>query len=209
MYGSWASTLEAKVVILGSQGVGKTSLVVRYISKTFSPNSTSTIGASFMTKKLTVDNCKVRLQIWDTAGQERFRAMAPMYYRGAQAALLVYDMTSRESFVELHSWIEELKRNMTEELVIVVVANKSDLATRREVPEDQAREYVTRVLGPETPLYEVSAKEDDGTIEDIFLDLTRVLVDRKQYSMPSNKKRQPPIHVEDPPVQSSSCCGLF
>ncbi|KAI8083653.1 ras family-domain-containing protein [Thamnidium elegans] len=69
MYGTSASTLEAKVVILGSQGVGKTSIVVRYINKTFSPNSTSTIGASFMTKKLTVDDCKVRLQIWDTAGQ--------------------------------------------------------------------------------------------------------------------------------------------
>ncbi|KAI9027367.1 small GTPase superfamily [Phycomyces nitens] len=157
------STLEAKVVILGSQGVGKTSLVVRYINRTFSPNSTSTIGASFMTKKLTVDNCKVRLQIWDTAGQERFRAMAPMYYRGAQAALLVYDITSQESFAEMHSWIEELKRNMNEELVIVVVANKSDLAsTRREVPLKDAQEYVTRVLGPDTPLYEVSAKEDDG-----------------------------------------------
>ncbi|KAI7858224.1 P-loop containing nucleoside triphosphate hydrolase protein [Circinella umbellata] len=132
-----------------------------------------------------------------------------MYYRGAQAALLVYDLTSQESFAELHSWIEELKRNMTEELVIVVVANKSDLTSRREVTEDQGREYVTRVLGPETPLYEVSAKDDDGTIEEIFLDLTRVLVDRKQYSMPPNKKKQPPIHVEDPPVQSSSCCGLF
>ncbi|ORY97588.1 P-loop containing nucleoside triphosphate hydrolase protein [Syncephalastrum racemosum] len=137
--------------------------------------------------------------------------MAPMYYRGAQAALLVYDITSQESFVELHSWIEELKRNMTEELVIVVVANKLDLGTtRREVPEEQAREYVTRVLGPETPFYEVSAKDDDGTIEDIFLHLTRTLVDRKQYSMPqNNKRRQAPISIEEPPAQSSSCCGFF
>ncbi|PHZ13229.1 ras-domain-containing protein, partial [Rhizopus microsporus ATCC 52813] len=144
--------------------VGKTSLAVRYISKTFSPNSTSTIGASFMAKKLTVDNCKVSLQIWDTAGQvERFRAMAPMYYRGAQAALLVYDITSRESFEELHSWIEELKRNMTEDLVIVVVANKLDLALyQREVSCEEAQKYITRVLGPDTLLYEVSAKEDNG-----------------------------------------------
>ncbi|CAO3617096.1 unnamed protein product [Cunninghamella blakesleeana] len=156
------SNLEAKVVILGSQGVGKTSLVVRYINKTFAPNSTSTIGASFMTKKLTVDNCKVRLQIWDTAGQERFRAMTKLYYRGAQAALLVYDITSQESFQELHSWVEELKRNMNEELVMVVVANKIDLASRREVQLQEAQEYVTRSLGPDTILYEVSAKDDDG-----------------------------------------------
>ncbi|KAL4205985.1 ras family-domain-containing protein [Rhizopus microsporus] len=208
MYSSSKSTLEAKIVILGSQGVGKTSLAVRYISKTFSPNSTSTIGASFMAKKLTVDNCKVSLQIWDTAGQERFRAMAPMYYRGAQAALLVYDITSRESFEELHSWIEELKRNMTEDLVIVVVANKLDLALyQREVSCEEAQKYITRVLGPDTLLYEVSAKEDNGTIEEIFLHITRVLVDRKQY-LP--KKRQPtylPME-EEPVVSKSSCCGF-
>ncbi|GAN11350.1 conserved hypothetical protein [Mucor ambiguus] len=201
MYGSSASTLEAKVVILGSQGVGKTSLVVRYIDKTFSPNSTSTIGASFMTKKQTVDNCKVRLQIWDTAGQERFRAMAPMYYRGAQAALLVYDITSQESFEELSSWIEELKRNMTEDLVIVVAANKLDLAqTRREVSYDDAQKYITRVLGPETLLYEVSAKEDDA----------RVLVERKQY-LPSVKRKPTtylPMDEEPSTVKSSSCCGF-
>ncbi|KAI9317175.1 Rab31 protein [Dichotomocladium elegans] len=207
MYGSWSSALDAKVVILGSQGVGKTSLVIRYISKTFSPNSTSTIGASFMTRKLTVDNSKVRLQIWDTAGQERFRAMAPMYYRGAQAALLVYDITSQESFEELGRWIEELKRNMTDDLVIVVVANKTDLASRREVPEDRAREYVTRTVGPDTPVYEVSAKEDDGTIDDIFLYLTRELIDRRQYSIPTNRKKQPPVRVEEPPAPSPSCCG--
>ncbi|EPB91575.1 hypothetical protein PS15m_008479 [Mucor circinelloides] len=211
MYGSSASTLEAKVVILGSQGVGKTSLVIRYIDKTFSPNSTSTIGASFMTKKQTVDNCKVRLQIWDTAGQERFRAMAPMYYRGAQAALLVYDITSQESFEELSSWIEELKRNMTEDLVIVVAANKLDLAqTRREVSYDDAQKYITRVLGPETLLYEVSAKEDDGRIEDIFIHIARVLVERKQY-LPSVKRKPTtylPMDEEPSTTKSSSCCGF-
>ncbi|KAI8064499.1 ras-like GTP-binding protein RYL2 [Gongronella butleri] len=206
---SWATNLEAKVVVLGSQGVGKTSLVVRYINKTFAPNSTSTIGASFMTKKLTVDNCKVRLQIWDTAGQERFRAMSQLYYRGAQAALLVYDITSQESFQELHSWVEELKRNMNDELIMVVIGNKSDLEPRREVTLDQAREYVTRVLGPETLVYEVSAKEDDGKIDDLFLTLTRTLVDRKQYLPPRDRKRVASSMqmTDDPSPQKSSCCS--
>ncbi|ORX48521.1 ras-like GTP-binding protein RYL2 [Hesseltinella vesiculosa] len=205
---SWATNLEAKVVVLGSQGVGKTSLVVRYINKTFAPNSTSTIGASFMTKKLTVDNCKVRLQIWDTAGQERFRAMSQLYYRGSQAALLVYDITSKESFQELHSWVEELKRNMNEELIMVVIGNKSDLAPRREVTLDQAREYVTRVLGPETLVYEVSAKDDDGKIDDLFLTLTRALVDRKQYMPSRDRNRVPSMQItEDTTAQKSSCCS--
>ncbi|KAI9476283.1 MAG: P-loop containing nucleoside triphosphate hydrolase protein [Benjaminiella poitrasii] len=136
--------------------------------------------------------------------------MAPMYYRGAQAALLVYDITSQESFEELSSWIEELKRNMTEELVIIVAANKSDLAqTRREVSYDEALKYITRVLGPETLLYEVSAKEDDGTIEDMFIHIARILVERKQY-LPSVKKK-PTTYLpmdEEPSAPKSSCCGF-
>ncbi|KAI8988946.1 P-loop containing nucleoside triphosphate hydrolase protein [Pilobolus umbonatus] len=134
--------------------------------------------------------------------------MAPMYYRGAQAALLVYDITSQESFEELHSWIEELKRNMTEDLVILVVANKLDLALhRREVSCEHAQEYITRVLGPETLLYEVSAKEDDGTIEDIFLHLTRVLVERKQY-LPQRRQTTYLPMEEEPQPPKSSCCGF-
>ncbi|KNZ54886.1 hypothetical protein VP01_2823g4 [Puccinia sorghi] len=127
------SQLEAKVVILGMQGlfflflfelelarsffilhakkhthigVGKTSIVHRYTTGSFSYSLTSTIGASFCTKKLSVDGCKVRLQIWDTAGQERFRSMAPMYYRGANAAILVYDITNMESFFDIQNWLD-------------------------------------------------------------------------------------------------------
>ncbi|EIE90523.1 hypothetical protein RO3G_15234 [Rhizopus delemar RA 99-880] len=101
---------------------------------------------------------------------------------------------------------QELKRNMTEDLVIVVVANKLDLALQqREVSIEEAQKYIARVLGPDTQLYEVSAKDDNGTIEDIFLHITRVLVDRKQY-LP--KKRQPTyLPMEEEPVASnSSCC---
>ncbi|KAI8075942.1 P-loop containing nucleoside triphosphate hydrolase protein [Gilbertella persicaria] len=140
---------------------------------------------------------------------ERFRAMAPMYYRGAQAALLVYDITSQESFEELSSWIEELKRNMTEDLVIVVAANKLDLQARREVSYNDAQKYITRVLGPETLLYEVSAKDDDGQIEDIFIQIARVLVERKQY-LPSSRKK-PTTYLpmdEEPAAPKSSCCGF-
>ncbi|CAO3617100.1 unnamed protein product [Cunninghamella blakesleeana] len=159
----------------------------------------------------TVDNCKVRLQIWDTAGQERFRAMTKLYYRGAQAALLVYDITSQESFQELHSWVEELKRNMNEELVMVVVANKIDLASRREVQLQEAQEYVTRSLGPDTILYEVSAKDDDGTIDNLFLNLTRTLVDRSQYFPNRRTPTAISMNIVDESTNNSnsSCCGFL
>ncbi|CAO3677754.1 unnamed protein product [Umbelopsis vinacea] len=210
MYAPSAFTLEAKVVILGSTGVGKTSMVVRYVQKTFSPNGTSTIGASFMTKKLSVDNCKVRLQIWDTAGQERFRAMAPMYYRGAHAAILVYDITSEESFQDMSSWVEELKKNMTEDLVIHVVGNKLDLAnTHRAVPLRRTQEYVARALGSDCHTHEVSAKEDDGAIEELFLQITQTLVGRKfDTERQRYLKQTNPVLVQETPAQSSSCCGV-
>lgn len=98
--------LEAKVVVLGTQGVGKTSIVVRYVGKIFSKKVSPTIGSSFFTFKMTVDNYRVKLQLWDTAGQERFRSMAPMYYRKANAAFIVYDITSYESFDSVKSWVE-------------------------------------------------------------------------------------------------------
>lgn len=142
--------LEAKVVILGSQGVGKTSLVHRYTSGQFAIASTpSTIGASFLTKKLIVDGVKVRLQLWDTAGQERFRSMAPMYYRGSHAAVIVYDITSMSSFMDIRTWIEELKKNMTTDLVIHVVGAKLDLAwSQRQVELEFARTTVRSWLAP-------------------------------------------------------------
>ncbi|CDS01271.1 related to GTP-binding protein Rab5c [Sporisorium scitamineum] len=142
--------LEAKVVILGSQGVGKTSLVHRYTSGQFTLASTpSTIGASFLTKKLIVDGVKVRLQLWDTAGQERFRSMAPMYYRGSHAAVIVYDITSMSSFLDIRAWIEELKKNMTTDLVIHIVGAKLDLAwSQRQVELEFARATVRSWLQP-------------------------------------------------------------
>jgi small GTP-binding protein len=142
--------LEAKLVVLGSQGVGKTSLAYRYASGQFNPSAVpSTIGAAFLTKKLVVDNVNCRLQLWDTSGQEKWRAIAPMYYRGSHAALLVYDITSRRSFDDLKYWIDELKKNMGDDLIIHVVGAKSDLADSRQIEPHQAREQVLQWLHPE------------------------------------------------------------
>ncbi|GAA5896876.1 hypothetical protein JCM8208_007113 [Rhodotorula glutinis] len=126
--GDASEYLEAKVVILGSQGVGKTSLINRSTTGHFSPSRSSTIGASFLTKKLTVADTRVHFQLWDAAGQERFRALMPLYYRGAQAAILVYDVTDEASLQDIKFWIEELRKNMSDELMIIVVGTKADLA---------------------------------------------------------------------------------
>ncbi|KDQ14623.1 hypothetical protein BOTBODRAFT_335850 [Botryobasidium botryosum FD-172 SS1] len=137
---------------LSPAGVGKTSLVRRYADATFrSSSATSTTGAFFLTKKLVVDGLKVRLQIWDTAGQERFRSMAPMYYRGANAAILVYDITNAASFEDVKVWLEELKKNSSTDLMIYIVGCKADLTRQRAVTQDYARQALRTWFPPPSP----------------------------------------------------------
>ncbi|KAF9820969.1 hypothetical protein IEO21_00946 [Rhodonia placenta] len=144
--------IDAKIVIMGNTGVGKTSLLHRYTQNKFDPkNTTSTTGAFFVTKKVYVDGIKVRLQLWDTAGQERFRSMAPMYYRGANAALLLYDITNAASFDDVRGWLEELKKNCSPDLIIYIVGSKADLHRQRQVTSDLARLSLHTWFPPPTP----------------------------------------------------------
>ncbi|EJD53926.1 ras-domain-containing protein [Auricularia subglabra TFB-10046 SS5] len=144
--------IDAKVVVMGNTGVGKTSIVHRYTENKFTPTSTtSTTGALFVTKKVVVNGFKVRLQLWDTAGQERFRSMAPMYYRNAHAALVVYDITDTKTFDDVRGWLEELKKNCTGDLIIYIVGSKADLARHRAVTHDRARHLLSTWFPPPKP----------------------------------------------------------
>ncbi|KAH8118546.1 P-loop containing nucleoside triphosphate hydrolase protein [Phellopilus nigrolimitatus] len=145
-------SVDAKIVVMGNTGVGKTSLLQRYTQNKFDPkNTTSTTGAFFVTKKVYVDGLKVRLQLWDTAGQERFRSMAPMYYRGANAALLLYDITNSATFDDVRGWLEELKKNCSSDLIIYIVGSKADLNRHRQVTSDRVRLSLTRWFPPPRP----------------------------------------------------------
>ncbi|KAK7475735.1 hypothetical protein BaRGS_00033007 [Batillaria attramentaria] len=165
-------SIEAKVVVLGSQGVGKTSVVIRYVGGMFSKAVSPTIGASFFTYKMTLDGYRVKLQVWDTAGQERFRSMAPMYYRKANAAMLVYDITSLESFYDIKDWVKELKKNVDTPIVMCLLGNKADLDSGRKVPTEEAAEYAASI---EALFFETSALKNTG-IEDAFLQVSKQLI---------------------------------
>ena len=117
-----------KVVLLGEAGVGKTSIISRYVSNTFSEVLMTTTGASFATKKVDIDDeHKIKFQIWDTAGQERFRSLAKIFYQNAAVAVLVYDITRRDSFDKLKNfWIKELKENAPTDIILAIAGNKSD-----------------------------------------------------------------------------------
>merc|ERR1711982_120126 len=112
-----------KLVLLGESAVGKSSLVLRFVKGQFLDFQESTIGAAFLTQTVCLNDTTVKFEIWDTAGQERYHSLAPMYYRGAQAAIVVYDITSMDSFERAKSWIKELQKQARPDIVISLAAN--------------------------------------------------------------------------------------
>ncbi|RLO12541.1 hypothetical protein DYB28_014328, partial [Aphanomyces astaci] len=153
---------EVKVVLLGDTGVGKSSLVLRFVTNNFRPYSESTIGASFMSKMLLVGDQAIKYQIWDTAGQEKYHSLAPMYYRGAAAAIVVYDITRKQSLVTLKNWVKELKQLGPDNIVIAIAGNKSDLDDKREVSSATAKAYADEIGAV---FIETSAKEDTNVLD--------------------------------------------
>lgn len=133
--------IQAKLVLLGDMGTGKTSLVLRFVKGQFYDYQESTIGAAFFTQVLSLNEGTIKFDIWDTAGQERYYSLAPMYYRGAAAAVVVYDLTSKDSFERAKKWVQELQRQGNPNLVMVLVANKADLEAKRTVENEDGEQY--------------------------------------------------------------------
>ncbi|KAG0045405.1 GTP-binding protein of the rab/ypt [Gryganskiella cystojenkinii] len=131
-----------KLVLLGESAVGKSSLVLRFVKDQFDDYRESTIGAAFLTQTICLDDATtVKFEIWDTAGQERYKSLAPMYYRNANCAVVVYDITQSSSLDKAKSWVKELQRQADPNIVIALAGNKSDLSARRVIATEEAKEY--------------------------------------------------------------------
>jgi len=130
-----------KYIVIGDTGVGKSCLLLQFTDKRFQPVHDLTIGVEFGARMVQVDNKQIKLQIWDTAGQESFRSITRSYYRGAAGALLVYDITRRETFNHLTRWLEEARQNANPSMVIMLIGNKSDLDHRRQVSKEEGEKF--------------------------------------------------------------------
>jgi len=134
-----------KIIILGESGVGKTALLHKYVMGKFIEEHKATIGADFLTKDLTIEDKMITLQIWDTAGQERFQSLGNAFYRGADACVLVYDITSQDSFTKIEQWktnfLEQSGTEHPDQFPFLLLGNKHDLAASRQVDEAQAQQY--------------------------------------------------------------------
>ncbi|KAL7068720.1 Ras family protein [Cryptosporidium serpentis] len=190
-------TYHLKLVLLGDASVGKSCLVVRFAKDEFSEYQEPTIGAAFMTQSVNIDDDYiVKFEIWDTAGQERYRSLAPMYYRGAAAAIVVYDITNSDSFDGAKSWINELKSINNNDIVIALVGNKCDLEGNRTVGSEIARCYAKE---NEILYLETSAKTGHN-VQEIFEEIARKLpnskrFDRNDFSDPNKLKKSTGFHL--------------
>ncbi|XP_072040898.1 ras-related protein Rab-30-like [Amphiura filiformis] len=190
-----------KVVLIGNAGVGKTCLVRRFTQGLFPPGQGATIGVDFMIKTVEVGGEKAKLQIWDTAGQERFRSITQSYYHSADALVLVFDVTSKESFNSLPSWLKEVEQYASPKVISVLVGNKIDLASDREVSQDEgeafAESHTMRFL-------QTSAKESDN-VDKLFMDIAVELTNNVRNSDIKNTGHEEPIRDSS---SVSICCRI-
>jgi len=164
-----------KLLIIGDSGVGKSSLLLRFSDNTFSGTYITTIGVDFKIRTVDIGGEKVKLQIWDTAGQERFRTITSTYYRGTHGVIVVYDVTSGESFANVKRWLHEIDQNC-DVVNRILVGNKNDAPDRKVVETHDAQRFAQQ-MGIQ--LFETSAKENLN-VEEMFLAITKLVLQTKK-----------------------------
>eukprot|EP00483_Globobulimina_turgida_P000214 UN00214 len=198
-----------KMVLVGDSGVGKSCLLKRFASNDWDPKFISTIGVDFEIMTLSLLDKQIRLQIWDTAGQERFHNITTSYYRGAHCIMIVYDVTSHDSFNNVRKWIEAVRTYANQDVAILIVGNKCDLKNKREIKWDQSLQY-TQSIGCE--LIETSAKTNVN-VEKSFKQLAqngvKVVLNKKEKDKINAVKLDHGNKINEKPANNSYCCGFL
>ncbi len=165
---------QLKIVIIGESSVGKSAIINQYINQIFIEQAITTIGTDKFSKFEIINNQKIKLNVWDTAGQERFRSLSPLFLKGSNIVLMVYDITNKFSFTELNNfWIEKVKDN-TDNIILGVIANKSDLYDMEVVPIEEGKKFASDINGV---FFETSARNLE-TVRNVFIKLVGVYLEK-------------------------------
>ena len=173
-----------KFIIIGESGTGKSCILHYFIENKLKKNLNQTVGVEFGCKHLEIANKKIKLQIWDTAGQERFRSVTKSYYRGAAAAILVFDITNLESFSKLSTWISDARSLSRQDIAMIVLGNKSDLSSARAVTLLEASQFCQE---SQVPFLQTSAITGEN-IDLAFQKLTKLVLDKLDSGQLENFK---------------------
>ena len=210
-----------KLLLIGNSSVGKSSLLFRFVENVWDDNFVPTIGVDFVNyiiynfyiynqtqklKTLEVNGKKVKLQIWDTAGQERFKNITASYYRGGNGVLVVYDITDRDSFENLNSWLIEIEKNANKNVYKLLIGNKSDLEEKRKVTYQEGKDFAT---SNGMQFIETSAKADTK-VKDAFELLTQEIIKSTITKDKGMEKKEKTVHLSsgtaDLNTKKKSCC---
>ena len=184
-----------KVVLVGESGVGKTSIITQFIDQTFQEDQQSTTGGTFSTKSVVCDNGKtLKFEIWDTAGQERYRALTKMFYKDANAAVLVYDITRKDSFEEIQNyWSNQIKESSPPGIILAVAANKSDLIDHEAVDEEQARKFAEE-LGA---IFVSTTATQIDPVNDLFIQIAKKYTGSNEIKIKDDDEAQEQPNTDD------------
>jgi len=167
-----------RMIVIGDSGVGKSCMLLRFVDNTFTSSFIATVGVDFRVRTIQLDGRTIKLQLWDTSGAERFRNITASYYRGAQGVVVVYDVTSAESFANVRSWLRDVERFADDRAVKLLVGNKSDLALLRQVSAEDAQTFAD---AHGMQLLETSAKQG-ASVDAAFSSLVTAIRQKQHHA---------------------------
>ena len=205
------NAISAKAVLVGETAVGKTCIISRFIHDQFDPNSISTTAAMCVTKTMTFDEFKgkcIKFEIWDTAGQEKYRSLTKIFYKDAKAAILVYDITRRESFDEIKTyWYNQMKENAPKNIIIGIAGNKCDLFEDEKVPENEAKQFAKEIGA----IFRLTSANRSIGIEELFKAIGSTMldpdyIDDNDNNNTDDKKRKKSLKLDGGGGPKKKCC---
>ena len=187
-----------RIVLIGNSYVGKTALIMRYVNKAIEDHYQETIGAAFHTFQSKINDKQYTFQVWDTAGQEKYRSLGPVYYRNAQAAILVFDLTERQSFLDLPEWIKEFRGTAGNNPLIFIVGNKADLEDQIKVEQDEISKFAEK----EGYIFFITSAVSGLNVDFLFQTIAEQIVRASQCNQPRIETDINLNHKK----QNKSCC---
>ena len=192
--------LEVKIITLGDSHVGKSSLIFKFIEDKFSSSYMSTVGFDLKFKTIKINNEEIKVMIFDTAGQERFRSLASNYIRKANGILLVYDISDKNTFLNIENWMTNIKEESSDTIPIILIGNKCDLDEQRKIQKEEGEQFANN---NNLKFFETSCKDGDN-VENCFIELTKQIIERKKEKQ-FNPNTQKLVNIKDKKKEKDCC----